>query len=168
MDELLGLLRIRIKRGIDLAVRDVNSSDPYVVVRHGKLKLKTRVVKKCLNPEWNEDLTLGITDPNQPIKIQVYDKDTFSFDDRMGDAEIDIKPFYEAAAKMNFKGLPNNTIITTLKPCRENCFAEESHVIWVDDEVVQNMFLRLKNVERGEIEIELRWIHVPTVNSKLG
>lgn len=36
MDNLLGLLRIRVKRGINLAVRDVRSSDPYVVVRMGQ------------------------------------------------------------------------------------------------------------------------------------
>lgn len=32
----MGLLRIRIKRGINLAVRDVRSSDPYVVVKMGR------------------------------------------------------------------------------------------------------------------------------------
>ncbi|KAL0816600.1 hypothetical protein Bca101_073044 [Brassica carinata] len=36
MNNLLGLLRIRIKRGVNLAVRDINSSDPYVVVKMGK------------------------------------------------------------------------------------------------------------------------------------
>jgi len=36
MDDLLGLLRIRIKRGVNLAVRDISSSDPYVVVKMGK------------------------------------------------------------------------------------------------------------------------------------
>lgn len=36
MEDLLGLLRIRIKRGVNLAVRDVNTSDPYVVVKMGK------------------------------------------------------------------------------------------------------------------------------------
>lgn len=36
MDDLLGLLRIRIKRGVNLAVRDINSSDPYIVVKMGK------------------------------------------------------------------------------------------------------------------------------------
>lgn len=36
MDDLLGLLRIRIKRGVNLAVRDIHSSDPYVVVKMGK------------------------------------------------------------------------------------------------------------------------------------
>lgn len=35
MESILGLLRIRVKRGINLAVRDVRSSDPYVVIRMG-------------------------------------------------------------------------------------------------------------------------------------
>lgn len=29
----MGLLRIRVKRGINLAVRDVRTSDPYVVIK---------------------------------------------------------------------------------------------------------------------------------------
>ncbi|KAF2317871.1 hypothetical protein GH714_041190 [Hevea brasiliensis] len=96
MENLLGLLRIHVHKGVNLAVRDVMSSDPYVLVKRGKQKLKTRVVKKNVNPEWNEDLTLSIDNPNLPITIEVYDKDTFSPDDKMGDAEFDIGPFLEA------------------------------------------------------------------------
>lgn len=33
MENLMGLLRIRVKRGINLAVRDVRTSDPYVVIK---------------------------------------------------------------------------------------------------------------------------------------
>ncbi|KAI8542749.1 hypothetical protein RHMOL_Rhmol08G0163700 [Rhododendron molle] len=69
MDNLLGLLRIQVKRGINLAVRDVCSSDPYAVVKMGKQKLKTHVIRKDVNPVWNEDLTLSISDPNLPIKL---------------------------------------------------------------------------------------------------
>jgi len=36
MENLLGLLRVHIRRGVNLAVRDVRSSDPYVVLRMGK------------------------------------------------------------------------------------------------------------------------------------
>lgn len=32
-------------------------------------KVKTRVVKKNTNPEWNEDLTLSVADPSPPIKL---------------------------------------------------------------------------------------------------
>ncbi|KAI3759283.1 hypothetical protein L6452_06981 [Arctium lappa] len=31
-----GLLRVRIKRGVNLAIRDINTSDPYIVIRMGK------------------------------------------------------------------------------------------------------------------------------------
>ncbi|PIN20552.1 putative Ca2+-dependent phospholipid-binding protein [Handroanthus impetiginosus] len=160
MDNLLGLLRLRVKRGINLAVRDVISSDPYVVVRMGKQRLKTRVIRKDINPEWNEDLTLSVSDPNHPIFLTVYDHDTFSMDDKMGDAEFDIKPFIDAL-KMHPDGLPNGTIITKIQPGRSNCLAEESAVVWKDGKVMQDICLRLKNVECGEVEVQLQWIDLP-------
>lgn len=33
------------------------SSDPYIIVEMGKHKLKTRLVKLSVNPEWDEKLT---------------------------------------------------------------------------------------------------------------
>ncbi|CAO2820596.1 unnamed protein product [Amaranthus hypochondriacus] len=129
----LGLLRIKIKRGVNLAIRDVNSSDPYVILRLA----------------------------NQ----YVYDHDTFSLDDKMGDAEFDIRPFLEAV-KMNVEGLPNGTIIMKVRPERQNCMAEDSCIVWNDGKLTQNMFLRLRNVECGEVELQLQWIDLPA--SKLG
>ncbi|KAL0397290.1 UNVERIFIED_CONTAM: protein C2-DOMAIN ABA-RELATED 4 [Sesamum calycinum] len=160
IDTLLGLLRIRVKRGINLAVRDVRSSDPYVVVRMGKQKLKTRVINKTINPEWNEDLTLSVSDPNHPVSLTVFDHDTFSPDDPMGDAEFHITQFMEAV-HMQFEDVPDGTIITKVQPCRANCLAEESSIVWTDGQVLQDMCLRLKNVECGELEIQLQWIQLP-------
>ncbi|XP_022738490.1 protein C2-DOMAIN ABA-RELATED 3-like isoform X1 [Durio zibethinus] len=160
MDNLLGLLRIRVKRGVNLAVRDVRSSDPYVVVKMGRQKLKTRVIKKDVNPEWNEDLTLSITDPSVPIKLKVYDHDTFSKDDKMGDAEFDIRTYIEAL-KMNLGEIPSGTILSRLQPGRNNCLAEESTIYLNEGKVVQDLCFRLRNVERGEVEIQLQWIDLP-------
>ncbi|XAR51460.1 hypothetical protein NMG60_11006096 [Bertholletia excelsa] len=160
MENLAGLLRIHMHRGIDLAKRDIRSSDPYVLIRMGKQKLKTRVVKKNVNPVWDEDLTLAVTDPDHPIKLEVYDKDTFSLDDKMGDAEIEIKPFIDAV-KMKKERLANGTEIARVQPTRQNCLAEESCILWADGKVVQNMFLRLRNVESGELELQLQWIDIP-------
>ncbi|CAA2961689.1 C2-DOMAIN ABA-RELATED 4-like [Olea europaea subsp. europaea] len=116
-------------------------------------------MRKNLNPEWNEELTLTIADPHIPIKLQVYDKDTFSPDDKMGDAELDIKTFVEAA-KRHLQNLPSGSIIAKIKPTRENCIAEESSIIWENGKVIQHMFLRLRNVECGEIELQLQWIEI--------
>ncbi|GAU44510.1 hypothetical protein TSUD_122800 [Trifolium subterraneum] len=162
MENLLGLIKIHVQRGVNLAIRDLvsTSSDPYVVINMGKQKLKTKVVKKNLNPEWNDDLTLSISDLHTPIHLHVYDKDSFTMDDKMGDAEIDIGPFVEAV-KMRLEGLPNDTIVTRVQPSRQNCLAEESHIVYKDGKVFQNMVLRLRNVESGEVELQLHWIDIP-------
>lgn len=160
MENSLGLLRIHVIRGINLAKRDAGGSDPYVVVKMANQKLKTRVVKKNVNPEWNDELTLSIADPNLPIKLEVYDRDTFTLDDKMGDAEFDIKTFVEVV-RMRLQKFPSGTIITKIKPTRENCLAEESPITWENQKVIQHMFLRLRNVECGEIELQLQWIEIP-------
>ncbi|XP_057802403.1 protein C2-DOMAIN ABA-RELATED 5-like [Salvia miltiorrhiza] len=160
MDSLLGLLRIKVVRGFKLAKRDARSSDPYVIVRMDKQKLKTRVVKKNLNPEWNEELTLTIADPNQPIKLQVYDRDTFTPDDKMGDAEFDIKELVRVL-KMQLENVPSGTLITKVVPNRDNCLSEASSILWENGKVTQDMVLRLRNVECGEVELHLHWINVP-------
>jgi hypothetical protein len=36
LDHLVGLLKVRVVRGVNLAVCDLRSSDPYIVVRIGK------------------------------------------------------------------------------------------------------------------------------------
>ncbi|XP_019446129.1 PREDICTED: protein C2-DOMAIN ABA-RELATED 4-like [Lupinus angustifolius] len=160
MENIIGLLRIRIKRGINLVVRDVNKSDPYVVVRMGKQKLKTRMIKKNVNPEWNEDLTLSVTYPLSPFLLTVYDHDTFSKDDKMGYAECDITPFIEAL-KTKTQDLQNGTIISIIHPTRNNCLAEDSCIVYNDGKFVQDIVLRLQNVKRGEVEIQLQWIDLP-------
>ncbi|KAM6546338.1 hypothetical protein CsatB_027074 [Cannabis sativa] len=159
MENSLGLLKIHVQRGVNLAIRDSATSDPYVVLKLGKQKVKTCVVKKNVNPEWNDLLTLLVSDPNTPVKLCVYDKDTFSFDDKMGDAEFEIGPYIKAL-KMGLKGLPNGTIITKVQPNRQNCLAEESRIYFNNGKVVQDMVLRLRNVECGEVELQLQWVNI--------
>lgn len=159
LDHLVGLVKVRVLRGVNLAIRDLCSSDPYVVIRMGQQKLKTRVIKKSTNPEWNDELTLSIEDPAVPVRLEVFDKDTF-IDDPMGNAELDIRPLVEVV-KMKLQDVADNTIVKKLVPNRQNCLAEESAIYISEGKVKQDLVLRLKNVERGEIELQLQWIDVP-------
>ena len=84
----------------------------------------------------------------------------FSKDDKMGDAEFEIKPYIEAL-RMQLDGLPSGTIVTTVQPSRRNCLAEESKVTWIDGKLVQDLVLRLRHVECGEVEAQLQWIDLP-------
>lgn len=78
----------------------------------------------------------------------------------MGEAEFDIRTYIEAL-KMELSGLPSGTIISRIQPNRNNCLSDESCIIWHDGKVIQDMIFRLRNVECGEIEIQLQWIDVP-------
>ncbi|KAK9676320.1 hypothetical protein RND81_11G068800 [Saponaria officinalis] len=156
-----GILKINVQRGINLAVRDAASSDPYVVITMGSQKLKTRVIKKNCNPVWNDVLALSVTDPNMPINLTVFDKDTFTEDDRMGDAVIDIKPYLQCL-QMGLGELPIGTAVKKVQPNEHNCLADESKVIWTGKgKMTQDMILKLCNVEKGKIKIQLDWIDLP-------
>ncbi|GMJ03715.1 C2-domain ABA-related 9 [Hibiscus trionum] len=162
MSDILGLLKITVQRGIHLAVRDAISSDPYVVITIGQQKLKTRVVKRNCNPAWNEVLVFSITDPDVPINLAVFDKDTFTRDDQMGVVVIDIKP-YIAALKMakGLHHLPSSCTLKRIQSGRNNCLAEESCVVWENGKVTQDMRIKLQDVECGEILLQLDWTEVP-------
>ncbi|KAF0923296.1 hypothetical protein E2562_005257 [Oryza meyeriana var. granulata] len=159
LGHLVGLVKVRVVRGVNLAVRDLRSSDPYVVVRMGKQKLKTRVIKKTTNPEWNDELTLSIEDPAVPVGLEVYDKDTF-IDDAMGNAELDIRSLVEVV-KMKLEGVADNTVVKKVVPNRQNCLAEESAIYISEGKVKQDVVLRLRDVECGEIELQLQWVDIP-------
>nr|CAD1819102.1 unnamed protein product [Ananas comosus var. bracteatus] len=157
MAHLLGLLKIRVVRGVNLAYRDTRGSDPYVVLSVGSSKVKTSVKKRSVSPEWNEDLTLSVTDHAVPVKLEVFDKDTFTKDDGMGEAEFDIQPLVEAA-RMNLEGVPSGTVLKTVEPSRHNCVASQSHITSKDGKAVQDLILRLRNTECGEVELQLQWV----------
>ncbi|KAK9750291.1 hypothetical protein RND81_02G185000 [Saponaria officinalis] len=157
----MGAIKITVKRGIDLKVCDAFSSDPYVVITSGSQKLKTRVMKKNCNPVWNDVLTLSMTDPNMPINLTVFDKDTFSKDDKMGDATIQIKPYLECL-QMGLGELPLGTAVKKIQPDEHNCLADESKVVWVGKgKMIQDMILKLQNVDRGKVQVQVEWIDLP-------
>ncbi|GKV47091.1 hypothetical protein SLEP1_g54019 [Rubroshorea leprosula] len=79
----------------------------------------------------------------------------------MGDAEIDIGPIHEAV-NLQLECVPAGTIIKKIQPDGQNCLTQESCIVWSNGKVVQNMIMRLQNVECGELELQLEWINVPS------
>ncbi|KAJ4720305.1 ADP-ribosylation factor GTPase-activating protein AGD12 [Melia azedarach] len=159
MVEFVGLIRVNVVRGTNLAVRDVMTSDPYVILALGHQSVKTRVIKNNLNPVWNESLMLSIPENIPPLKVIVYDKDTFSTDDFMGDAEIDIQPLVSAARAYEMSTL-NESLQQLGKwvAGKDNTLVEDGIITLVEGKVKQVINLRLQNVERGVLEIELECV----------
>ncbi|XP_020273751.1 probable ADP-ribosylation factor GTPase-activating protein AGD11 isoform X1 [Asparagus officinalis] len=155
MVEFIGLIKVNTIKGRNLVVRDLVSSDPYVIITLGHQSVRTEVIKSSLNPVWNEMLMLSIPEPVPPLKLQVYDKDTFTFDDRMGEAEIDIQPLVAAAKAFETSTIGESTHLGKCVASDDNSLIKDSIISLVDGKVKQNITLKLRNVDKGELEIEL-------------
>ncbi|KAI8001944.1 Protein C2-DOMAIN ABA-RELATED 11 [Camellia lanceoleosa] len=105
MGEPNGQLKVTVVRGKKLVVRDFKSSDPYVIVKLGNQTAKTRVINSCLNPVWNEELSFSLTEPVEILNLQVFDKDRFKADDKMGHAHLDLHPLISAARLRQILGV---------------------------------------------------------------
>ncbi|KAL6647662.1 hypothetical protein ACP70R_015099 [Stipagrostis hirtigluma subsp. patula] len=160
MSPLPGFLSVRVLRGVNLVSRDATGSDPYVVLHVDGQKVKTGVMKKTVNPVWNEDLSLAIKNAETPIKLEVFDKDTFSKDDKMGDAEFDIEALMQII-QMDLEDIRSGTVVRTVRTSKQSCLAEESQIIWENGQVVQDLLLKLRNVETGVVHLQLKWVNIP-------
>ncbi|XP_028228789.1 probable ADP-ribosylation factor GTPase-activating protein AGD11 [Glycine soja] len=159
MVEFIGLIKVNVVKGTNLAIRDVMTSDPYVIISLGHQSVKTRVIKSSLNPVWNESLMLSIPDNIPPLKVLVYDKDIFSTDDFMGKAEIDIQPLVSAA-----KAYEKSSINDSLQLGKwvangdNNTLVKDGTISLEDGKVKHDISVRLQHVERGVLEIELECV----------
>ncbi|XP_078443659.1 calcium-dependent lipid-binding (CaLB domain) family protein isoform X1 [Wolffia australiana] len=153
-----GTLRVQIVRGRRLAIRDFKSSDPYVVVRLGNQTQKTKVINSCLNPVWNEELVFAMPEAARVLQLEVFDRDRFKHDDKMGRGDVDLQGLVSGIRLSRALRLSKGeTQLRKVAPNGENSLMAESFVVFVDGEIVQNLRLKLRDVESGEIELSLRW-----------
>ncbi|KAL8469787.1 hypothetical protein ACS0TY_032590 [Phlomoides rotata] len=135
--------------------RNVGSFVQCMDVSH---KAQTTVVKSNLNPIWNEELMLSVPQNYGPIKLEVYDYDTFSADDIMGEAEIDIQLMITSASAFGNAEMFEDMQIGKWLKSQDNALLEDSTVNIVDGKVKLLVSLKLQNVESGEVHLEQEWI----------
>eukprot|EP00300_Choanocystis_sp_HF-7_P008957 c16185_g1_i1.p1 GENE.c16185_g1_i1~~c16185_g1_i1.p1 ORF type:complete len:304 (+),score=77.35 c16185_g1_i1:66-977(+) len=104
-----GVVLLRVIRATNLESADINgSSDPFVKVRCGKYRTKTKVVRHTLNPEWNENLQLQVDSIHDVLRFKVRDYDFLVRDDPLGEAAYDltqIVPNKEQLLKLPLAGV---------------------------------------------------------------
>lgn len=84
-------IRIHVVEGRHLVIRDLVSSDPYVVVKVGDITQKTRVVTKNLSPKFDEVFYFDVKEEDRTktvIKLTVFDYDLLTSHDSMGEVII--------------------------------------------------------------------------------
>ncbi|KAK7303565.1 hypothetical protein RJT34_14474 [Clitoria ternatea] len=158
MVEFIGMLKVKVIRGRDLAIRDIRTSDPYVILSLGQQTVQTSVVSSNLNPVWNEEYMLSVPEHYGQVKLKVYDYDTFSADDIMGDATIELQSLITSAMAFGDAGIFGDMQIGKWLKSDDNALSEDSTVNIVDGKVKQLMTIKLQNVECGELDLELEWI----------
>ncbi|XP_039126280.1 ADP-ribosylation factor GTPase-activating protein AGD12-like isoform X2 [Dioscorea cayenensis subsp. rotundata] len=158
MVEFIGILKVKVIKGRNLAIRDMLSSDPYVVLTLGQQKAQTSVIKSNLNPVWNEELNLSVPESYGALKVQVFDHDVISSDDIMGEAEVDLQPMIAGAMAFGDPDLLADMQIGKWLKSDDNALINDSLVNIIDGKVIQEVSLRLQRVECGELDMELQWI----------
>ncbi|KAJ8627292.1 hypothetical protein MRB53_020599 [Persea americana] len=156
--EYIGILKVKVIQGMNLAVRDMLTSDPYVILAIGQQKVQTTVVKSNLNPVWNEVLTLSVPRNHSILKLEVFDHDLFSADDIMGEADIDLQPLLTAATSYGDAAKFSNMQVGKWLKTNDNALIKDSTINIFDGKVIQAVQLKLQNVESGEMELELEWV----------
>jgi hypothetical protein len=95
-----GVLQLCLREAADLKGADIPTlfhkatSDPYCKVTVGlgnqRQTKETKVIEKTISPVWNEAFEFIIREGNEPILLEVFDKDAHGTDDKLGRKTIDL------------------------------------------------------------------------------
>eukprot|EP00794_Sanderia_malayensis_P009788 gene9788-10787_t len=93
------LLKVFVISGLNLAKKDIfGLSDPYCTLKlleSGKSnsidQTRTRVVKKTLNPRWNQKFVFRVNKSTSRLLFEVYDENRLTRDDYLGEVELGLQ-----------------------------------------------------------------------------
>jgi hypothetical protein len=112
------LLCLRVLCARNLEAMDLGgSSDPYAVIALGDHKFRSSIIRKDLNPRWDQDFSLLVHDWSVPLKVSVWDHDVSSADDLIGECEVWLEDIMEDIRRNGDKDLhsPARLRVTVLR-----------------------------------------------------
>lgn len=93
-------LLVRVIEAKNLPAMDPNGSiDPYVKLKLGNQRFKTKVVKKCLNPSWCDEFSFKVEDLKEQLVVSLLNEDKYFNDDVIGSIKIPISQVFDTVDK---------------------------------------------------------------------
>ncbi|XP_010929056.2 protein C2-DOMAIN ABA-RELATED 11 isoform X2 [Elaeis guineensis] len=100
---------------------------------------------------------------------EVFDRDRFKSDDKMGHAFLDLRPLASASKlKQALQLTTGETMLRKVAANSDNCLLADTSVTYVNGEIVLDARLKLRDVESGELYVTVKWIDHPTTNCGRG
>ncbi|CAI8590491.1 unnamed protein product [Vicia faba] len=93
-------LVVRVIEAKNLPPMDLNGfSDPYVRLQLGRQRFRTKVVKKSLNPKWDEEFSFKVDDLKEELVVSVMDEDKYLIDDFLGQLKVPMSTVFDEEIK---------------------------------------------------------------------
>lgn len=143
-------LEALVARGKDLRAMDSNgSSDPYVTIelpgRKGSCR-RTAVVKRSLNPAWEERFSWILEEEDRELLVQAWDRDFLSSDDLIGSCTINLSSLDHTCVQ---------------QPAGPEASAEGDDIVW-------HTLRDSSGADAGQVSIGLKVRPLPTDSQSSG
>ncbi|XP_026165382.1 myoferlin isoform X2 [Mastacembelus armatus] len=148
-----------------------NLVDPYLEVSFAGKKLRSKIIEKNANPEWNQLINLQVKFPSmcECIKLTMYDWDRLTRDDAIGTTFLNLSKISSSGGEIEEKGAENlNTVsesstaasqlgfLPAFGPCYVNLYGSPREFTGLPDPYEELNFGKGEGVAyRGRVLVEL-------------
>lgn len=90
-------LLVRVIEARNLPPMESNGfTNPYVKLQLGKQGVRSKAVKKCLNPSWSEEFIIKVDDLKRKLVVSVLDEERCFNNDFVGQTKVPVTLVFEA------------------------------------------------------------------------
>jgi len=138
------ILHVYVIEALNVPKMDLTSkSDPYVLIRFEKdnVGLKTRALDNTLTPQWNELINYTITNHNESLIVEIWDKNDVAKDKMISSTKLNIEKYM--SEEPQFEWIKINKMLLNLviqiKPLGDSFISKDEVDYYLSTSVVPNI-----------------------------
>ncbi|KAF3708203.1 Myoferlin Fer-1-like protein 3 [Channa argus] len=136
-----------------------NLVDPYLEVSFAGKKLRTKIIEKNANPEWNQIINLQVKFPSmcECIKLTMFDWDRLSKDDAIGTTYLNLSKMSSSGGEIEVSTKASEVgFLPAFGPCYVNLYGSPREFTGLPDPYEELNFGKGEGVAyRGRVLVEL-------------